>query len=367
MKSVPLRVLHILNNLGSGGAESMLMNLYRTIDKSKVQFDFMVRSTGDNRLVDEIERLGGHVYIMPDFPRKAVSNYLAVDAFFAEHKEYKIIHVHANALIYVFPLILAKKHGIPCRILHSHNTNTMWGWIGRLIHKINVHLVAPLVTDRLACSDDAGKWMFGKKEYKLLNNGIDIENNSFSEISRQRIRQRLGIEGRFIIGHVGRISPQKNHSFIVDVFIEVEKKHPDSILLLIGEGQLPPSVQERLRRACLLNKVIMTGVVSDVPAYMSAMDAFLFPSLYEGLGMVVIEAQANGLPCYISDRIPRSAVLTPLVHVLSLDDAVSRWAESILNCTSSRRESKIPTQLDCYDIRTTAQQLTDFYYTKVSS
>lgn len=364
MKSVPLRVLHILNNLGSGGAESMLMNLYRTIDKSKVQFDFMVRSTGDNRLVDEIERLGGHVYIMPDFPRKAVSNYLAVDAFFAEHKEYKIIHVHANALIYVFPLILAKKHKIPCRILHSHNTNTCGGMLGRMIHWVNRQLLDRWVTDYLACSDRAARWMFGHRPYTQVNNGIELDAYRYSPEARQRMRAQLGVQHESVIGHVGRFLPVKNHPFIIEIFAELLKQNPDAKLLLIGEGEMTSATRGRINALNLQDRIILTGVVSNVHEYMSAMDAFIFPSFYEGLPLALVEAQANGLPCVISDRIPAASVLTDEVQVLSLSASPAIWAAALRSSLQVPRRSNLPDSLYAFDNQKTVLQLTQFYEEK---
>lgn len=363
---MPMRVLHILNNLGSGGVEGLLMNIYRVMDRERVQFDFMIRSAKDNRFADEVERLGGHVYIMPDFPRKIMSNYRAVDAFFAEHKEYKIVHVHANALIYVFPLILTKKHRIPCCILHSHNTNTCGGMLGRIIHWVNRQFLGRWVTDYLACSDLAARWMFGNREYIQVNNGIDLKSYQFSQQVRQRIRAQLGVWDEVIIGHVGRFLPVKNHPFIIEVFSELLKHRPEAKLLLIGEGDLSPQTKERIRILNIEDKIILTGVISNVHEYMSAMDVFLFPSFYEGLPLALVEAQANGLPCVISDKIPPAIVLTDGIQVLSLNDPPSIWASALLkNQRVPSTSCCLPDSLKAFDIQETSRQMLNFYESKI--
>lgn len=358
---MPIRILHVLNNLGSGGVEGLLMNIYRVIDRAKIQFDFMIRSARDNRFADEVEQMGGRVFIMPDFPRKVLDNYRAVDAFFAEHKEYDIIHVHANALIYTIPLLLARKHGVPHRILHSHSTGTSGGLVGRVLHKLNKLFLDILCTDRLACSEDAARWMYGKRTYTLVNNGIDIESYRYSPERRQQIRSQLGLRDELLIGHVGRFLPVKNHDFIIEVFAELLKQSPDAKLLLIGEGKMSPKTQKRIRNLNIEDNIIQTGVVSNVHEYMSAMDIFIFPSKYEGLGIAGIEAQASGLPSFISDKIPERVMTSDSVHVLSLKDSPQEWANAILSCRMYERVRVDNNALENFDIRKTAQKLVDFY------
>ncbi len=346
----------------------MLMSLYRAIDKRQVQFDFMVRDSKNNRFIDEVEALGGHVYILPSFPRHMVDNYKALDNFLSIHKEYSIIHVHANALIYTIPFALAQKHGITCRILHSHSTNTCGGPLGQLIHMTNRMRVGHLATDFLACSKNAAQWMFGRRSYIQINNGIDLEEYRYSNSARQHIRHQLGLsEEDYLIGHVGRILPVKNHPFIIEVFVEALKLQPSSKLLLIGEGELPTKVKEKIKELGIGEKIIQTGVVSNVYEFLSAMDAFIFPSLYEGLGIAAIEAQANGLPCFISSNVPSSVVVTDRAHVLSLQDSPSVWAKVMMQHMHVDRISAPTEELQQYDIRSTAQQLMDLYLSKVHS
>lgn len=358
---IPIRILHVLNNLGSGGVEGLLMNIYRNIDRDKIQFDFMIRSPKNNRFENEVIRMGGRVFIMPEFPKKIIQNYLAVDKFFSEHGEYKIIHVHANALIYTIPLILAKKHGISCRILHSHNTNTRAGILGRIIHASNRIMLDRWATDLLACSKPAAFWMFGRRAYTLVNNGVDLETYRYSSNARDCIRHLLGVGNELVIGHVGRFLPSKNHPFIIEVFAEVLKLQPNAKLLLIGEGEMSPAIQNRIKDLGIANKIYCTGVVSNVQEYLSAMDVFFFPSLYEGLPLALIEAQANGLPCVISKTIPQDVIISDNIYTLALDVSPKTWAEHLLNAAEGNRIIPQNDKLLAYDIREITRRLSLFY------
>lgn len=361
-----MRILHILNNLGSGGVEGLLMNIYRNIDRDKIQFDFMIRSSKNNRFENEVIRMGGRIFIMPEFPKKIIQNYLAVDKFFSEHGEYKIIHVHANALIYTIPLILAKKHGISCRILHSHNTNTYAGILGRIVHVANRFMLDRWATDLLACSKPAAFWMFGRRAYTLVNNGVDLETYRYSSNARDCIRHLLGVSNELLIGHVGRFLPSKNHPFIIEVFAEVLKLQPNAKLLLIGEGKMSPAIQNRIKDLGIADKIYCTGVVTNVQDYLSAMDVFFFPSLYEGLPLALIEAQANGLPCVISKTIPQDVIISNNVYTLALDVSPKTWADHLLNAAEGNRVIPQNDKLLAYDIREITRRISLFYEQKAT-
>jgi glycosyltransferase involved in cell wall biosynthesis len=352
-----IKVLHVLNNLGSGGAESFVMNVYRNIDRSKVQFDFLIRSNQNGSIVEEIEKMGGNIYTLPPFPGKLLENYRALDKFLKLHaSEYKAIHVHANSLIYVKPLQLAKKYGIPCRIIHSHNTKSsalMW-------HKFNFNRIDKWVTHRFACSDMAGKFMFSNKQYEIIANGIDLKKFQFDEEDRNNIRKKYKIENKTVIGNVGRFTPQKNHLFIIDIFDEYHKKNPDSVLMLVGEGQDKEKVWNYVLHKGLFDDVIFTGAVSDVYRYMSAMDKFLFPSLWEGLGIVLIEAQANGLPCICSEEIPQEAICSPSTICFYLKNSAQDWANKLYELNRIGG-GQISQELLQYDISNVSYKLQQFY------
>lgn len=350
-----IRVLHVLNNLGSGGAEAFLMNIYRNIDRSKVQFDFLIRSRENNQLKPEIEAMGGKVYIMPPFPQKLFANYKSVDKFLRDNaKKYTAIHVHANALIYVKPLELAYKYNIPCRIIHSHNTFTNV----RILHNFNKNRIDKWVTHRFACSDLAAEWMFENKEYCFVPNGVNLEKFSYCEQDRNDIREKYNLKHKFVVGNVGRLTPQKNHVFLLEIFAEIYKKNTDARLLLVGDGEDKEKIEKWIQEKRLSEAVIFTGAVSNVAQYMSAMDVFLMPSQWEGLPVVLVEAQANGLPCIISDVITEQVDVC-CIRRLSLYDNVCKWADEVMLTTRIKKECS--ELLDTFDIRHVAKSLENFY------
>ena len=293
-----IRVLHIITGMGTGGAEAFIMNMFRNIDSKKIVFDFLLRSE-ENVYQKEIESLGGKVYNVPPYPKRFISNYKETKRFFEEHSKYKIIHVHGNAFIYITALIIAKFRGIPCRIMHSHSTDTRKP-IYRIVHKFNKIFMNFLVTDRFACSDKAGKWMFGNKSFIKINNGIDVDKFIYNKEIRDRVRKQYNIEeNTVLIGHVGRFLKVKNHSYIVDIFNEYVKQNENSKLMLIGEGPELNTIKKKVENLEIENKVIFLSKINNVNEMMQAMDIFIFPSIYEGLGIVNIEAQTASLPCII--------------------------------------------------------------------
>lgn len=354
-----IRVLHVLNNLGSGGAESLLMNVYRKIDKSKLQFDFLIRSDKNGPIVDEIISMGGHVYQIADYPKHFFKNRKELKIFFKNHSEYDIIHVHANSLIYVKPLFAAKRAGISCRIIHSHNVNTAGTFpFLKQIHSINKKRINKIVTHRFACSKPAGKWMFGENSFEIIDNGIDLGRYSFDPVKRIQLREKYNIQKSFVIGNVGRFSPQKNHSFIIRLFAKYIEVNPNARLMLVGEGELLGEIQELAKQLGVFDKIDFIGAVSNVEDYLSAMDVFLFPSIYEGLGMSFIEAQAIGLPCVVSSNVPPEAFYNKNCKCLSLDGSMDDWINALKSC-GERQESS--DALLKYDINRVAKKLENFY------
>ena len=356
---MPIRVLHVLNNLGSGGAESFVMNVYRNIDRTKIQFDFLIRSKNNGPMVNEIEEMGGKVFIQPSFPKHFISNYVALDKFLKQNAQsYVAIHVHANSLVYVRPLKLAKKYGIEKRIIHSHNTKSA----ADIIHKFNIDRIDRWATDRFACSNWAGEFMFPHKQFLFVSNGIDISKFSYSNEARNRIRAQFAItDETIVVGNVGRFSPQKNHPKIVEIFKAYHETNRKSKLLLVGEGGNRKMIEELVAQNGLQNDVIFTGAVTNVEDYLSAMDVFLLPSLWEGLAIVLIEAQANGLGCIASTTTPPESDCGNVLY-LGLDESAEKWAEAI-----STQERKPPCSelLSNFDIKTVAQRLETFYLSEI--
>lgn len=356
----PVRVLHVINGMGSGGAESFIMNIYRNIDREKIQFDFLVRSSKEKFYFEEINKLGGKIYIMPPFPKNFIRNYRETKLFLKTHKKYKIIHVHGNALIYIIPLIIAHKLNIPCRIMHSHNTNTRRK-IYKPIHYLNKMIINSLITDSFACSQEAGEWMFNHNDFKVIKNGIDVEKFLYSEICREEIRKELNIEQNFVVGHVGRFLNAKNHVFLVDVFNDICKRKDNAILILVGTGPLETEIKRKIKNLNLADKVIFIGERSDVNKLMCAFDTFVFPSIFEGLGIAVVEAQASGLPCIISDTIPREVAITGLVKFLSITRSSQVWSDEILSCESQRNNMYNEMTKSGFNVKQLSEKLQEFY------
>lgn len=359
--SEPIRVLQVVTHMNRGGLETMLMNYYRHIDRSKVQFDFLVHRQARAAYDNEIESLGGKIYRLPRLVPWSRTYRLALNTFFEEHSEYKIVHVHQDCLSSII-LKAAKKHGIPVRIAHSHSASQDKNlkFIIKLFYK---RLIPQYATDLFSCGKQAGDWMFGGAPFRVLNNAIDTETYRYNPVTAQRIRKELGIpENAVVVGHVGRFSAPKNHKFLVDIFGEILKLMPEAHLLLVGDGELRQSTEEKVRTLGIDGNVIFTGVRSDVPELLQAMDVFLFPSLYEGLPVTLVEAQAAGLPCVISDAIPTDCDLTQLIHRVSLNESAENWATEVCrypNMPRCETTSQITTA--GFDICENARWLENYY------
>lgn len=360
-----IRILHVLNSLGNGGAESFIFNVYRNIDRNIIQFDFLLRSKNNNsKLIDEVEKMGGKIFITPEFPKHPVANYKAVKHFFKTHNEYKVIHVHANALLYITPLILARKLDIQHRILHSHSTATKNNFMFKKIHLFNRLFIKIIAKHFYACGYEAGKWMFGEQEeFKIINNAIDTEKYVIDPVKRNNLRSEMGIEDGFVIGHVGRFVKPKNHTFLIDIFKEIYNSNPKAYLVLIGEGELLPQIKEKVDRLNLSKNVFFLGQRPDVPDLLQVVDTFVFPSIFEGIPIALIEAQAAGLKCFVSDRVSPKSKITKLVRFLSIKDSSAVWANEILMETgkSIRLNMSSDIKLSNYDISDNAKKLEDMY------
>lgn len=356
----PIRVLQVVTHMERGGLESMLMNYYRHIDRERVQFDFLVHRQERAAFDDEIESLGGKLYRLPRLVPWSEGYLAALNHFFDEHPEYKIVHVHQDCLSSVI-LRAAAQHNIPVRIAHSHNANQDKNlkypiklWYKRSIPKYTTNL--------FACGKDAGDWMFGGAPYQIINNAIDATAYSFNPKKRIEMRHQLGLADKLIIGHVGRFNPQKNHLFLLDIFAALLKKEPNAVLLLVGGGEDMLKIQAKAHALGIAEHVRFLGVRSDVADLMQAMDVFVFPSLYEGLGIVLIEAQAAGLPCVVSDTIPREAYLTDLVTAERLSSSTETWADNILEKRNFPRiDRRAEIAAHGFDITTEAVKLQEFY------
>lgn len=358
--SEPIRVLQVVTYMGRGGLETMLMNYYRNIDRDKVQFDFLTHRDERWDYDDEIESLGGKIYHLPKLNPFSKDYLNALDKFFKEHKEYQIVHCHQDCLSGVV-LKVAKKNGVRFTIAHSHNANQDKNL--KYLIKVFEKRKIPKYADKLfACGDEAGRWMFNTDDFEVLNNAIDTNLYTYNKEKADKVKKAFGIENKFVVGHVGRFNPQKNHEFLIDVFNEIQKVKEDSVLMLVGDGDLRHEIEQKVRDLGLSDKVIFTGIRSDVNDLMQGMDVFLFPSLYEGLGIALIEAQASGLKCIISDTIPKDGVLTDDVTCISLTQSPTVWADEILkNQDYKRANNKEIIKKANYDIKNNAKTLEQFY------
>lgn len=361
-----IRVAHIIGKWIGGGVEAVVMNYYRNIDRSKIQFDFFCDEDSTDIPFNEIQALGGKVILIP--PYQNIFKYNKILKIELEKGEYKIIHSHINALS-VFPLRIAKKSGIQIRIAHSHSTTNNIEWKKNIIKSLLKPFSKIYATDFFACTEHAGKWLFGKSAYKkniifILNNAIDIKNYKFDSEKRKQFRERNNINSdTFVIGHAGRFVTQKNHEFLIDIFDKLYKKNKNSLLILVGQGPLQGKIKEKINNLKLEDKVLFLNQRNDLNELYSAFDLFLFPSLYEGLGMVIIEAQTSGCPCLVSTEVPRDVKLTDLVKFEDLNSNVDIWSYDIMSLKKdSDREKyeKIMSKTQ-YNIITEAKKLENKY------
>lgn len=365
--SKPNRVLQVVTHMNRGGLETMLMNYYRNIDRNEVQFDFLTHRPEDGDYGNEIKQLGGKIYHLPRLNPWSPAYHKALSNFFDEHPEYKVIHVHQDCMSGII-LKEAKLHGIPVRIAHSHSSNQDKN-IKYPIKLFYKRKIIEYATQLSSCGQQAGIWMFGGAPFQILNNAIDAQKYAYNNEVRTQIRRHFNIKNdELLVGHVGRFSKPKNHEFLIDIFQKVQEKNPAK-LLLVGNGTLYGKIQDKVSRLGLNDKVIFAGLRSDIPDLLQAMDVFLFPSLYEGLPMVLVEAQAAGLPCVISDSIPNDCDLTKLIKRISLKTESDEWANLLLDF--QKRIIRYNTYQDIvsagFDISENAKKLQAFYLKCYSS
>ena len=340
---IMFRVLHSVSNMDRAGIETMLMNYYRHINKDIIQFDFLCNKKKLGDYDKEIVKMGGHIFRTPGLnPMNFLKYEKYMKELFLNNSDIKIMHSHNGEFAYQ-SLRAAKKFGIKTRICHAHNTRIEPNLKKplKLMYKTQLKNVA---NNYWGCGKDAISFYFGKKvlddnNFMVLNNAIEVKRFSYNEAKRGELRKKLGIENKFVIGNVGRFSEQKNHRFILKIFEGVLKKEPDAILLLIGTGELLEKMKKLAMKLKIFDSVMFMGSRSDVNELYQAMDVFLLPSLFEGLPVVGIEAQASGLKCIFSDRITNEVRITDDVIYLNLkNDSIDKWTEALLECRSYERK-----------------------------
>lgn len=362
----PIRIVHNIASLHLGGSQAFVMNMYRNIDRSKVQFDFVVTPETKEGFYDEITNLGGKIF---SCPRYKGTNHIQYnkwwDDFFNEHPEYKVIHGHVRSTASIY-LKIAKRHGL-VTITHSHSTSNGNG-ISAIVKRIMQLPIRKQADYLFACSDKAGKWLYGEKaitqqNYYMIPNGVDLKRFEFDVNKRNQMRMTLGIKkDMMILGHIGRLSTPKNHKFLLNVFNKYHKINSNSKLLLVGDGELFDCIKEHIDKLNISDAVIMTGSKQNTEDYYQVMDIFVFPSLWEGLPVSVVEAQANGLQCLISDVITHDVDLTDLIQYLPLDEEL--WLGAIVEAHKKKRmglTNENIQKLQPFDALTVANKLQEFY------
>lgn len=356
------RVLHIVSSMNCGGIETFIMNLYREIDRQKLQFDFLVNTDKESFYDQEIYELGGRIYKVCTKRDNAVKNFFQVKKIIQENK-YDVIHRHGSNGLIALDILAAKLAGATIRIAHSHNIRAS-GF--QPVHKYLKKIIPHVTTNRVACSTEAGNHLFNDNDFVIMKNTIDSHRFIYDEDEREEIRKELKIqENKLVIGNIGRFHNQKNHLFLIDIFYELHKINPDSILLLVGEGNLKHQVEKKVSEMRLGESVKFLGLRSDVYRIMQAFDSFLFPSLYEGLGIVLLEAQASGLPCITSEKVvPKEVEITDLMEFVPLERSAKEWAEIVLSCTYNkgpRRDRSKEVIASGYDVRSNLRIIEGLY------
>lgn len=364
----PIRVLHETVIMDPGGIEGLLMNVYRHIDRNKVQFDFMVHRPDHAFYEDEIESLGGRIYRTAKFnpfPGQYQAYMRSTEKILREHPEYQVFHAHAE--LNLWPLMAAKRAGLPIRIAHSHNARTTIN-LKYFFFLYERARIKHYCTHMFMCSTPAGVWSFGRKavasgDVKFIKNGIETEKFAYNEQLRVRKRQEFGLKDQFVVGHVGRFMQQKNHTFLIDIFKVIHQKAPNSILMLVSDGRLMEEIQNKVHALGLESAVMFLGNSGEVNALMQAMDVFLLPSLWEGLPLTGVEAQAAGLPVVMSDVITDEVRITDNIYTVSLKKPAEVWADKVLSFRGNDMRRNVQKQIiDAgFDIQTTADWLQNFY------
>ena len=331
-----VKVLMVVKAIEKSGVTNVMRTYIEHIDREKYEIDIVTGQIVDIDSKTIFESCGCNVKLLSNRDKNIII-YIKKLCRIIKKGKYDIVHVHGNSAL-IFPELLAAKMAkCKIRIAHSHNTKCNHPMVNRLVQPI----FNCLYTHAIACSTEAGTWMFKGREFDVVNNAIDVKQFVFDEEIRDVQRKKLGVETKFVVGHVGFFNDQKNHEFLIDVFKEIVKVNEDAVLLLIGVGELMSTIKEKVYKLGLLDKVIFYGSSNEVNSLMMAMDVFVFPSQFEGLGIVLVEAQATGLRCFASDKVPQLANVTGTVRFFSLQSDVAMWSKAVLGLTSDLDRNSI--------------------------
>ena len=377
----PIRILNVVGRMDRGGIETLIMNVYRHLDRDRVQFDFLAHYGKENAdYNEEIRALGGRIYEMPVIKTTEKTHYekffvyrRALKRFFREHPEYRVVHGHMTNTAAIYMPIARKMGRVTCCIAHSHLTETQktvspLAALGTDILRLPIRRVA---TDYFSCSEAASLWLFRQEDVDagrvtVIKNGVDVDRFCYDEELRAAVRRELAVEDKTVIGHVGRFFAQKNHTQLLDIFAAYHKAHPDSVLLLVGEGELQEAARQKAYALGLADSVQFLGLRPDVSRLLQAFDLFLMPSLYEGMPLVGVEAQAAGLPLVVSDTVTPELDITGNVRFVPLSYTPEAWAAVMDGVLAGfeRQDTTATVRQAGYDIETTAAFLQEFYLKK---
>lgn len=364
-----IRVLQVVGTMDLGGAETLIMNIYRNIDRDKIQFDFLCHNRIEAKYTEEILAMGGKMYCVPGITHVGPLKYQEnLYKFFCEHSEYKIVHSHHDMLSGMI-LKQAKRAGITNRFSHAHSTYTSKSIFGYLQLEFFKMYFQNNVTKAFACAKTAANTLYSGKllnDYTFIPNVINVEQFKFNQEARMEMRKMLGIKEEIVLGHVGRFSEPKNHKFLVEIFENILHIDKDAHLILIGEGGLKEQIESIAKNKSIEKNIHFVGSKRNVYDYLSAMDLFLFPSLYEGLSVATVEAQAAGVPVLTSDSVSIEVAITDLVHQKSLHDTAQDWANKALQIINDTKECNRLIYADKvkdagFDVLRVAQKMQEMY------
>jgi len=360
------RILQVVSTLSYGGIETFIMNVYRNIDRNKIQFDFLVQNESEGIFDKEVRKLGGKIFRISYVTKVGHFSYIKNLNNFFENNKYSVIHSHVNTMS-GFVLKEAKKHNIPIRITHSHNTKYSKNFFEAIYKNYSKLFIKHVATDFFACSKKAGISLFGDRgvssKFKIIYNGVKLDKYRYSSLKKEKIMNNFIFDRKKkVIGHIGRFEKTKNHKFILEIFKKIKSKNNNFVLLLIGEGKLKDNIIKLATELKIIDDIIFLGIRDDVNEILQIIDYILFPSVYEGLPVTLVEAQAAGVMCFISNSITKEIDLgINLIKYNSLKDDAEVWAEEILKCNYTKTDTINILKKSKYNILSTAQYLEKYY------
>lgn len=370
-----IKVLQVCYSLKAAGIETLVTNVQKNIDVNRFDVHFLLYKGTKKDLFykNTVEEHGGTI---EDASADKVNNFLIrhliqrVNYFKILKKEnFDVVHIHASSGLQGIEVLLAHMAGVKNIIVHSHNSKlgaaTKFNWMKKIIHKKGIKTIKKHANKKLSCSDEATRWMFpnvDKNKVTLIYNGIECRNYSFNIIKRNEIKKVLNIDNNIVYGHIGSFTEAKNHEFIIDIFSKIVEKQSNAVLLLIGDGPLQPTIKEKVKRM-KLNNVQFLGIRSDCNELLMTMDCMLFPSFWEGLPIVVVEAQASGLPCLLSDTVTKQVNVSDLLTYLSLNLSAENWCDIAISTVHKRKREDYSDEVSrsSFDILNTANELETIY------